>query len=62
MNDPLRAAGVLDIPHRKDPRIHRGNKRTVLLLARWVLDNNQLDGSRIIDVNKVSSLAPELLI
>ncbi len=26
-----------------------GNKRTALLLARWTLDNNGLDGSRIID-------------
>jgi prophage maintenance system killer protein len=26
-----------------------GNKRTALLLARWILDNNGLDGSQIID-------------
>jgi prophage maintenance system killer protein len=26
-----------------------GNKRTALLLARWILDNNGQDGRRILD-------------
>jgi prophage maintenance system killer protein len=30
-------------------RFAEGNKRTALLLARWMLDNNGLDGSQIID-------------
>lgn len=49
IDDPLRIAAVLAFRIAKTQGFTEGNKRTALLLARWVLDNNQLDGSRIID-------------
>ena len=37
------------VPCRPGSGIAKGNKRTALLLARWTLDNNGLDGHRTIE-------------
>ncbi|MFQ5524375.1 MAG: Fic family protein [Acidimicrobiia bacterium] len=49
LNDPLEAAAVLAFRIAKAQGFAEGNKRTALLLARWILDNNGLDGRQIID-------------
>ncbi len=49
--DPVEAAGVLAFRVTRAQGFAEGNKRTALLLAKWILDNNGLDGSRIIDAD-----------
>lgn len=44
IDDPVRAAGVLAYRVARAQGFGEGNKRTALLLARWVLDRNGLDG------------------
>jgi prophage maintenance system killer protein len=46
--DPVEAAAVLAYRVTRAQGFAEGNKRTALLLARWVLDNNGLDGSHLI--------------
>jgi prophage maintenance system killer protein len=47
--DPVAAAGAVAFRVTRAQGFAEGNKRTALLPARWMLDNNGLDGSRIID-------------
>jgi Fic family protein len=47
--DPVAAAGAVAFRVTRAQGFTEGNERTALLLARWMLDNNGLDGSRIID-------------
>lgn len=46
--DPVEAAGVPAF-HVARSGVRRRNKRTALLLSKWVLDNNGRDGHQIID-------------
>ncbi|MFZ0015501.1 MAG: Fic family protein [Acidimicrobiia bacterium] len=48
-DDPVAAAGALAFRVTRAQGFTEGNKRTALLLARWTLDNNGLDGSGILD-------------
>ena len=48
-DDPLAAASAIAFRVTRPQGFTEGNKRTALLLARWTLDNNGLDGSGIID-------------
>jgi prophage maintenance system killer protein len=48
-NDPVAAAAAIAFRVARAQGFAEGNKRTALLLARWTLDNNGLDGRRIID-------------
>jgi prophage maintenance system killer protein len=47
LEDPVKAAGVPFRVTRAQP-FGEGNKRTALLLARWILDRNGFDGSVMI--------------
>ena len=49
IDDPVKAAGVLAFRLTAAQGFTEGNKRTALLLARWTLDNNGLDGRGILD-------------
>ena len=49
MSDPVKAAAVLAYRVTKSQGFAEGNKRTALLLARWILDSNGIDGRRILD-------------
>ena len=49
IDDPVAAAGAIAFRVTRTQGFTEENKRTALLLARWTLDNNGLDGSRIID-------------
>jgi prophage maintenance system killer protein len=46
--DPVRAAGILAHRVARAQAFGEGNKRTALLLARWVLDRNGRDGAAFI--------------
>lgn len=46
--DPVEAAAVLAFRITRAQAFGEGNKRTALLLARWILDRNGLDGSDIL--------------
>ncbi len=48
---PLEAAGILAYRLTRAQGFAEGNKRTALLLARWILDNNGLDGRKIISAD-----------
>lgn len=47
MNDPVEAAAVLACRLTRAHGFTEGNKRTGLLLARWVLDRNGVDGATL---------------
>lgn len=47
--DPIEAAGALAFRVARAQGFAEGNKRTALLLSKWVLDNNGRDGRQIID-------------
>jgi prophage maintenance system killer protein len=47
--DPVEAAGVLAFRVTRAQAFAEGNKRTALLLAKWILDNNDHDSRQIID-------------
>jgi len=49
--NPLLAAGVLAYRVTREQGFAEGNKRTALLLARWLLDNNGIDGRQILPQN-----------
>ena len=49
LTDPVEAAAVLAYRIARAQGFTEGNKRTALLLARWVLDSNDMDGRRIMD-------------
>jgi death-on-curing family protein len=49
INTPLEAAAVLAYRVTRAQGFTEGNKRTALLLARWVLDNNGIDGRQLLD-------------
>lgn len=49
IGDPVVAAGAGAFRVTRAQGFAEGNKRTALLLARWILDNNGLDGLQIID-------------
>lgn len=46
--NPVVAAGILAYRVTRAQGFAEGNKRTALLLARWVLDNNGIDGNRVL--------------
>jgi len=46
--NPVVAAAILAFQVTRAQGFAEGNKRSALLLARWVLDNNGLDGSRVL--------------
>ena len=48
VEEPLEAAAVLAYRVTRAQGFAEGNKRTGLLLARWLLDRNGLDGPRIL--------------
>ena len=48
MNDPVVGAAVLACRLTRAQGFTEGNKRTGLLLARWVLDRNDVDGATIL--------------
>ena len=48
LTDAVEAAAVIAYRVTRAQGFAEGNKRTALLLARWVLDRNGLDGSRVI--------------
>lgn len=48
IDDPLEAAAVLAYRVTRAQGFTEANKRTALLLARWILDNNGIDGRRIL--------------
>jgi prophage maintenance system killer protein len=45
LDDPVEAAAVLAFRVTRAQAFGEGNKRTALLLARWLLDHNGRDGS-----------------
>lgn len=47
-SDPVVAAAALSVRVARAQGFAEGNKRTGLLLARWVLDRNGVDGSELI--------------
>ena len=49
LTDPVEAAAVLAFRVARAQGFSEGNKRTALLLARWILDNNGMSGRKIID-------------
>ena len=51
VEDPVTAVGVLAFRITRAQPFGEGNKRTALLLARWVLDRNGVDGSAVIPSN-----------
>jgi prophage maintenance system killer protein len=48
IDDPIEAAAVLGFRVARAQAFGEANKRTAILLARWVLDRNGLDGSRLL--------------
>jgi prophage maintenance system killer protein len=48
IDDPIEAAAVLAYRVVRAQGFGEGNKRTALLLARWLLDRNGIDGSEVI--------------
>lgn len=48
IDDPVEAAAVLVYRVARAQAFGEANKRTALLLARWLLDRNGLDGSRFL--------------
>ena len=48
MDDPVEAAAVLASRLTRAQGFTEGNKRTGLLLARWVLDRNDVDGATLL--------------
>ncbi len=48
IEDPLVAAGTLAYRLSRAQAFAEGNKRTALLIARWVLDSNGIDGAAVI--------------
>ncbi len=51
IDDPVRAAGALAYRIARAQGFAEGNKRTALLLARWVLDRNGRDGRAFLPPN-----------
>ncbi len=51
IDDPVKAAGVLAFRVARAQGFAEGNKRTGLLLARWLLDFNDLDGPTLLPPN-----------
>jgi prophage maintenance system killer protein len=49
VDDPLKASALLAYRVTRAQGFTEANKRTALLLARWVLDSNGIDGRRILD-------------
>ena len=49
LDDPMEAAGSVAFRVTRAQGFAEGNKRTALLLARWILDHNGLDGRQFID-------------
>ena len=49
IDDPTEAAAVVAFRLTAAQGFTEGNKRTALLLARWILDKNGLDGRQILD-------------
>lgn len=48
VEDPVGAAALLACRVTRAQAFGEGNKRTALILARWVLDHNGKDGSRLL--------------
>ncbi|MEA2901833.1 MAG: Fic/DOC family [Actinomycetota bacterium] len=48
VDDPVEAAAVIAYRVARAQGFTEGNKRTALLLAKWLLDRNGLDGERFI--------------
>jgi prophage maintenance system killer protein len=48
VEDPVVAAGVMAARISRSQAFGEGNKRTALLVARWILDRNGLDGAAVI--------------
>jgi prophage maintenance system killer protein len=53
IDDPLTAAAILAFRVARAQGFAEGNKRTALLLARWLLDRNGLDGSALMPSDDV---------
>lgn len=51
IEDPVNAAGLMAYRIAKSQAFSEGNKRTAVLAARWILDENQADGLRFIPEN-----------
>jgi prophage maintenance system killer protein len=48
IEDPVSAAGLIAYRIAKSQAFSEGNKRTAVLAARWILDENEGDGLRFI--------------
>ncbi|MFV1961137.1 MAG: Fic family protein [Acidimicrobiia bacterium] len=48
LKNPLGAAGILAYRVTLAQGFAEGNKRTALLLARWLLDSNGVDGAKVL--------------
>ena len=48
IHDPVEAAAILACRLTRGQSFTEGNKRTGLLLARWVLDRNDIDGATLL--------------
>lgn len=48
LEDPIEAAAVLAFRVVRAQAFGEGNKRTALLLARWLLDRNGIDGASVL--------------
>jgi prophage maintenance system killer protein len=51
IDDPVEAAAVLACRLTRAQGFTEGNKRTALLLARWILDRNNVDGAVLLPPN-----------
>ena len=60
IDDPVRAAATLAYRITRAQGFGEGNKRTALVLTRWVLDHNGIDGERLIP--PADRTFPDLLI
>ncbi len=57
IDDPIEAAAVLAYRVARAQGFAEGNKRTALLLPRWVLDRNDVDGAGVIPSDDVAFAA-----
>lgn len=51
VHDPVVVAATLAFRLTRAQAFAEGNKRTALLVARWVLDHNGIDGARVLPPN-----------
>jgi hypothetical protein len=60
LDNPAVAAGVVAFRVARAQGFAEGNKRTALLLARWILDHNGLDGAVLLPREHQPSAVPQV--